>query len=185
MDSIATITANASGYVTVGGKTYQINVFGRENAAAKLNDTLYPTVSAAVKDAKAGDTIVLLNTNTTPEETVEIPVGVTVQVQSEITFRDAYYQVKNGDGVVAEIPVQSENGKAVLFLPSSAPEVEALQPENLHLRDGSIYADGAHRCGENNGNDSFCAPPLCAAPITTDNCGASVSYIGRATPERI
>ena len=39
--------------------------------------------------------------------------------------------------------------------------------------------------GENNGNDSFCAPPLCAAPITTDNCGASVSYIGRATPERI
>lgn len=39
--------------------------------------------------------------------------------------------------------------------------------------DGSIYADGAHRCGENNGNDSFCAPPLCAAPITTDNCGAS------------
>ena len=78
VDSIATITANASGYVTVGGKTYQVNVFERENAAAKLNDTLYPTVSAAVKDAKAGDTIVLLNTNTTPEETVEIPVGVTV-----------------------------------------------------------------------------------------------------------
>ena len=34
--------------------------------------------------------------------------------------------------------MQSENGKAVLFLPSSAPEVEALKPENLHLRDAAL-----------------------------------------------
>ena len=67
------------------------------------------------------------------------------------------------------------------------PSKRGLRPMRRGRRatDGSIYADGAHRCGENNGNDSFCAPPLCAAPITTDNCGASVSYIGRATPERI
>ena len=138
VDSIATITANASGYVTVGGKTYQINVFERENAAAKLNDTLYPTVSAAVKDAKAGDTIILQNTNTTATETVDIPVGVNVKYGLNKTFKDAYYQVKNGDDVVAAIPVQSENGKAVLFLPSSALEVEHLTAENLNLGDAAL-----------------------------------------------
>ena len=132
VDSIATITANASGYVTVGGKTYQVNVFSQVDTAAELNGTLYPTVSAAVKDAKAGDTINLKNTNTTAQETVKIPVGVNVQYGGGV-FKDAYYQVKNGDDVVAAIPVQSENGKAVLFLPSSAPEVENLTAENLNL----------------------------------------------------
>ena len=132
VDSIATITANASGYVTVGGKTYQVNVFSQVDTAAELNGTLYPTVSAAVKDAKVGDTINLKNTNTTAQETVEIPVGVNVQYGGGV-FKDAYYQVKNGDDVVAAIPVQSENGKAVLFLPSSAPEVENLTAENLNL----------------------------------------------------
>ena len=140
VDSIATITANQTGvsYATVGGKTYQVNVFGQTSAAAKLNDTLYPTVSAAVKDAKAGDTITLLNTNTTATETVEIPVGVAVKYGRTKTFADAYYQVKNGDDVVAAIPVQSENGKAVLFLPSSAPEVENLTAENLNLGDAAL-----------------------------------------------
>ena len=134
VDSIAAITADQTGvgYVTVGGKTYQVNVFGQTSAAAKLNDTLYPTVSAAVKDAKACDTIVLLNTNTTATETVEIPVGVNVQYGGGV-FKDAYYQVKNGDVIIAKVPVQSENGKAVLFLPSSAPEVEKLTAENLNL----------------------------------------------------
>ena len=134
VDSIATITANQTGvsYATVGGKTYQINVFDRGNAAAELNGTLYPTVTAAVKDAKAGDTIILKDTNTIDLETVKIPVGVNVQC-GEGVFEDAYYQVKNGDDVVAEIPVQAENGKAVLFLPSSAPEVENLTAENLNL----------------------------------------------------
>ena len=140
VDSIAAITANqtGTGYVTVGDKTYQVNVFGQTSAAAELNDTLYPTVSAAVKDAKAGDTIVLLNTNTTATETVEIPVGVAVKYSRTKTFADAYYQVKNGDDVVAEIPVQSENGKAVLFLPSSAPEVETLTAENLNLGEAKL-----------------------------------------------
>lgn len=139
VDSIATITANQTGvsYATVGGKTYQVNVFGQTSAAAELNNTLYPTVSAAVKDAKAGDTIVLLNTNTTATETVEIPVGVNVQYGGGV-FEDAYYQVKNGDVIVAKIPVQSENGKAVLFLPSSAPEVENLTAENLNLGDAAL-----------------------------------------------
>ena len=134
VDSIAAITANQTGvsYATVGGKTYQVNVFGQTSAAAKLNDTLYPTVSAAVKDAKAGDTITLLNTNTTATETVEIPVGVNVQYGGGV-FEDAYYQVKNGDVIVANVPVQSENGKAVLFLPPSALEVEYLTAENLNL----------------------------------------------------
>lgn len=140
VDSIATITANQTGvsYATVGGKTYQVNVFSQVDTAAELNGTLYPTVSAAVKDAKAGDTIILQNTNTTATETVDIPVGVNVKYGLNKTFKDAYYQVKNGDDVVAAIPVQSENGKAVLFLPSSAPEVEHLTAENLNLGDAAL-----------------------------------------------
>ena len=140
VDSIAAITADQTGvgYVTVGGKTYQVNVFSQVNAAAELKGTLYPTVSAAVKDAKAGDTINLKNTSDTSTETVEIPVGVAVKYGRTKTFADAYYQVKNGDDVVAEIPVQSENGKAVLFLPSSAPEVETLTAENLNLGEAKL-----------------------------------------------
>lgn len=139
VDSIATITANQTGvsYATVGGKTYQVNVFSQVNAAAELNGTLYPTVSAAVKDAKTGDTINLKNTNNTATETVEIPVGVNVQYGGGV-FKDAYYQVKNGDDVVAAIPVQSENGKAVLFLPSSAPEVTELKADDLNLGDAAL-----------------------------------------------
>ena len=116
-DAKITVKANQTGtsYVTIGGKTYEINV---GTAVAEVGGTSYISVAEAVANAKSGETVTVLSTD--GAETVEIPVDVKVAYNGS-TLGVPYYQTGNNENT--KISAQRENGTNYLFLPSSAGEI--------------------------------------------------------------
>lgn len=116
-DAKITVKADQTGtsYVTIGGKTYEITV---GNAVAEVGGTSYISVAEAVANAKSGDTVTVLSTDSA--ETVEIPVDVKVAYDNKV-LDVPYYQTGNNEKT--KISAQRENGTNYLFLPSSAGEI--------------------------------------------------------------
>ena len=129
---------------------------GESTAAAKIGDTYYATLAAAINEAKNGETVVMVNDTTVSKEIDFSNKAITLDLNGKtITgeFTD-YYSVIEAQGTAATLTIEDKSaGKAGKII-SNHYGLTASEGGNLIVNSGTIETgDGAALSGNNTTGD--------------------------------
>ena len=152
-------TANVKAYIPsdyVQSADGTVAPLGESTAAAKIGDTYYATLAAAIDAAKDGETVVMVNDTTVSEEIDFSGKKITLDLNGKtITakFND-YYSVIEAQGTAATLTIEDNSTGKTGKIISNHYGLTASGGGNLVVNSGTIETgDGAALSGNNQTGD--------------------------------